>query len=240
MRRKRIAARSVNQERWVLSYADFVTLLFALFVVMFVSAETSHDKARQISMAVDQALQGKRASHTKSKSTETKKPPDWVNDLLPSFHLLQREFASEIQSSKIKISLENRGLVISMREAAFFPPGDDQINSETLPAFQKLATVLQGLPNPVRMEGHTDSVPIHNGRYRSNWELSTARALAVLNLMEQSFAISRHRLSAAGYADTAPAESNESDLGRSRNRRVDVVVLTGSGVAGQPTVKLAQ
>jgi chemotaxis protein MotB len=86
----------------------------------------------------------------------------------------------------------------------------------------------------VRLEGHTDSVPIHNSRFRSNWELSAARSIALLTLLTDEYGVSHERISIAGYADTTPVASNETDDGRTRNRRVDVVILNETGSQGEP------
>ena len=138
---------------------------------------------------------------------------------------LSGELKDEIKTGKIQMRLETRGLVISLREAAFFSSGDDAIRAESLPSIEKMANVLQGLPNPVRLEGHTDSVPIHNSRFRSNWELSAARSIAMLEVLSKRFGISAGRFAVAGYADTIPVDSNDTDEGRAHNRRVDIVVV---------------
>ena len=216
-RRRNITAARANHERWMMSYADFVTLLFALFVVMFASSEANTDKAKRVSEAVEQALGVVSIPHG---------DPKLEPGLSASFHQLQKQLAPEIQTGKVKMSLQQRGLVVTLNEAGFFKPGDDAIQPDSLPAFKKLAGALRILPNPIRLEGHTDSVPIHTQRFRNNWDLSTARSLAVLALLEENYDIPRGRLSAAGYADTVPLESNESDAGKSHNRRVDLVVLS--------------
>jgi chemotaxis protein MotB len=89
----------------------------------------------------------------------------------------------------------------------------------------KIANALRDLPNPVRLEGHTDSIPIHNEHFRSNWELSAARAIAMLELFCGQYGLPRNRFAIAGYADTVPVDSNETPTGRTHNRRVDVVIL---------------
>jgi chemotaxis protein MotB len=225
IRRTRKTAEAVNRERWMISYADFVTLLFAFFVVLFASSAADTDKAKRVSEAVERALGGGVADRIHIKPEP---------DLTSSLRVLENQLAPEIRAGKLKMTLQQRGLVVTLSDAGFFKPGDDMIEPSSYPAFEKLAAALHKLPNPVRLEGHTDSVPIHTPRFRSNWELSTARALAVLTLLEETYAIERGRLSAAGYADTVPVESNATENGKARNRRVDLVILSGSGMAGQP------
>jgi chemotaxis protein MotB len=130
--------------------------------------------------------------------------------------------------------MEARGLVVSFTQAALFPSGEDVVSSEAYEGLAKVAEAIKKIPNPVRLEGHTDSVPIKTARFRSNWELSTARSIALLELVCTRFGTPRERMSVAGYADNAPLDSNESEKGRARNRRVDIVILNEQGVMGEP------
>jgi len=130
--------------------------------------------------------------------------------------------------------LDQRGLVISLREAAFFASGDDTINAGGFPIIEKIARVVSTLPNPLRLEGHTDSVPIHNSRFRSNWQLSVARSIAMLELLHDRHQFPTERMSVAGFAENAPTDTNETEQGRAHNRRVDVVVLSAEALTGEP------
>jgi chemotaxis protein MotB len=253
MARSKKPAAHENHERWLVSYADFITLLFAFFVVMFASSQGDKTKAKQVSDSVKEALEnggvptavrelwggtvddkgkgnalirGPGGAKKAEKEAEVKPDiPPVSAELLPSMEYLSGELKDEIKTGKIQMRLETRGLVISLREAAFFSSGDDAIRAESLPSIEKMANVLQGLPNPVRLEGHTDSVPIHNSRFRSNWELSAARSIAMLEVLSKRFGISAGRFAVAGYADTIPVDSNDTDEGRAHNRRVDIVVV---------------
>ena len=121
-----------------------------------------------------------------------------------------------------------------MREAAFFASGDDAVASTSFPMFAKIAAVVQPLSNQVRLEGHTDAIPIHNSRFRNNWGLSAARGIAVLELLCTRYAVSPARMAVAGYAENAPADTNETEEGRAHNRRVDLVLLTVEGQNSEP------
>ena len=134
----------------------------------------------------------------------------------------------------MRVSLEARGLVVSLQQATFFPSGEDAIDPATYPSLEKVATAIRQLPNPVRLEGHTDAMPIHTTRFRSNWELSAARAIAVLDLLTGRFQVPVQRLAVAGYAETIPIASNETEQGRSRNRRVDIVILSRQQLVNEP------
>jgi chemotaxis protein MotB len=251
-----------NHERWLVSYADFITLLFAFFVVMFATSQTDKAKAQQVSDSVKKALNGESFSSmvkvilggaidTKGQGnaemrgpggakravkTSNEKPQAQIVELLPSLDILSKELEQEIKAGKMQISMGARGLTISFTQAALFPSGEDVIAKETYPSIQKIANAMKQIPNPVRMEGHTDAVPIHNSRFRSNWELSAARSIALLELFT-SFDVSRERLSIAGYADTAPVEANDTEQGRAKNRRVDIVILNETGLKGEPERK---
>ncbi len=257
-RKKQVAHE--NHERWLVSYADFITLLFAFFVVMFASAQKDKGAAKAVSDSVREAIaHGQlsnavatalgRGRHENSKpptnvervKISANQPPQMGNpanehpeDLGKSMQKLQKGLDAELKSGKVNLTLEARGLVISLREAAFFASGDDTVQPASLPILQKIADVMRELPNSVRLEGHTDAVPIHNSRFRSNWELSTSRAIAMLDLLEKHFQIPESRLCVAGYAENAPSDSNDSEEGRAHNRRVDVVLLSAEGQASEP------
>jgi chemotaxis protein MotB len=134
----------------------------------------------------------------------------------------------------MQISMGVRGLTISFQQAAIFSSGDDVILSGAYASIRKIAMALNRVPNPARLEGHTDSIPIHNTRFRSNWELSAARGIALLEMLSSQYDVPRDRLSIAGYADTAPLEDNDTEQGRARNRRVDIVILNETGLQGEP------
>lgn len=258
MARAKKHAEHANHERWLVSYADFITLLFAFFVVMFATSQTDKAKAKQVSESVKEALEnggvsaavheimggtvdekgkgnaqmrGPGGAEKKDKKDEKKdekkevKPRPDEAELLPSLQYLNSQLKDEIKSGKIEMRLEQRGLVISLREAAFFPSAGDTVEPGSLPSLQKVAGVLQGLSNPVRLEGHTDSVPIHTARFHNNWELSAARSIAMLGVLSGKFNIPSERFSVTGYADTNPVAPNDTDQGRARNRRVDIVIL---------------
>jgi chemotaxis protein MotB len=249
---RRTAHAHENHERWMVSYADFVTLLFAFFVVMFASTQADKGKARQVSASVREALAHGQVSdailnvlgrgrHDKDKHVQPdafEAPPVSALagpvDLTRSVATLSRILDTELRAGKVELKLEARGLVISLRESGFFASGEDVVSPSSFAAIEKIAEVIQGLPNPVRLEGHTDSVPIHNSRFRSNWELSAARAIAMLEILASRYQISRARMAVAGYAENAAADTNDTDEGRAHNRRVDLVLLTVEGLRREP------
>jgi chemotaxis protein MotB len=249
-----------NHERWLVSYADFITLLFAFFVVMFASSQGDKAKAQAVSDSVKEALEGGElaavVSHLLGGAKEdrgkgnaqmrgpggaAKAQPQAVKDgiiaeLLPSLESLTKDLKEEIAAGKVRVNLEPRGLVITLHEAAFFPSGEDTVSPSSYASLEKVASGIRKLPNPVRLEGHTDSVPIKNSRFRSNWELSAARGIAMLDLLSTRFEISQDRMAISGYADIAPVAPNETEEGRRRNRRVDIVILNELGLTGEPAL----
>ena len=157
-----------------------------------------------------------------------------LTELTPSLKSLTNALEEEIKQGKVSINLEPRGLVVSLKEAAFFPPAGDVIKPSAYPIIGKIAASAGKLRNRVLLEGHTDAMPISNDRFRSNWDLSAARAIAMLNLLSGRFELPAGRLSVAGYADTVPLADNATAEGRQQNRRVDVVFLNESMSKSQP------
>jgi chemotaxis protein MotB len=262
MARRKKHAEHENHERWLVSYADFITLLFAFFVVMFASGQTDKSKAKQVSESVKEALENggispaiaailggtiedKGVGNAQRKGpggSEAKSDPrreGSVQELGPALAKLTALLKSDIASGKIQVDLQARGLVVSLREAAFYASGDDQVLPHSFAMVEKLAAVVKTLPNPMRLEGHTDSVPISNARFRSNWELSAARGIRMLELLEARYGISAARMGVAGYADTIPVATNDTPEGRAKNRRVDVVLLNARGMQTEPAAKQA-
>ena len=245
-----------NHERWLVSYADFITLLFAFFVVMFASSQTDKSKARQVSEAVEKALkegssvsipqavakvlggtvddkgQGNAQMHGPGGAQKAAKEdrPE-VMELGVSLKTLSTQLSDEIKAGKVEVSMTPRGIVVSLKQAAFFPSGADAVDPATFTTMSKVAGALKDVSNPVRIEGHTDAQPIHTARFRSNWELSAARSIAIMELLSSRFEIARDRLAIVGYADTVPVAENDTPEGRARNRRVDLVILNNYAIA---------
>lgn len=246
-----------NHERWLISYADFITLLFAFFVVMFASSHADQKKAKQMSASVKEAIEQGSMPKALMEMLGRKRPPGTddprkaskdvsaeemaadpamaaIADLMPSLQSLTNALKNEIDGGKVSINMEPRGLVVSLKEAAFFPPAGDSIQGEAYPIIGKIAESALKLPNKILLEGHTDSTPIHNERFRSNWDLSAARAIAMLNVLAEKFSVPRGRMSVSGYAENVPVSDNETPEGRQKNRRVDVVFLNAFGAESQP------
>ena len=237
-------------------------MLFAFFVVLYANSKTDTQQARQIAQAFRDAVGSEKLTRALARliGQDTPLPPESriheqlaesisakagdgpgsrSEQLLPSMKRLKKDLAKELQDGRLEIRMERRGLVISLRESSFFPSGDKTVLPAARHSLELIARSLQPLPNSMRLEGHTDAVPIHNARFRSNWELSAARSIALMELFTEDLNLPRDRLSIAGFADTAPVATNETPEGRARNRRVDIVVLTVEGAAGEPAPYVA-
>jgi len=207
-----------RKDRWLLPYADFITLLFAVFVMMY-AMEKARDKQRIVEVRQQRAA--------------AVPPPPVVLPLpsrLPSEESsllgdLRTNLGVESRDGFLTLSADLRGVVIALNDLTLFKPGEARIDASAETSFDTIGRVLSRYPNRILLEGHTDSVPIHNARFRSNWELSTARSMAVMELLERSPDMPASRFSIGGSADNSPVTADSSEPGRARNRRVEIVVL---------------
>ncbi|HZY63506.1 MAG TPA: flagellar motor protein MotB [Edaphobacter sp.] len=235
----------VNHERWLVSYADFITLLFAFFVVLFASSQTNKAKQSQLSAAMQAAFSPLGVFEAHSKTPPLSKgqgtPVNVTAAVVPlplqqaavknaeeTEKLLNRLLTEQVKAGHIPpgsvtMRITPDGLVISLHEFGFFPSGSADVRASSIPLLTSLARALPA--GPLRIEGHTDNVPIHNTQFATNWELSTARATSIARLMLESGKIDPANLSAAGYAEYHPVASNSTAEGRARNRRVDIILL---------------
>ena len=242
MRRKKLVHTHANHERWIVSYADFVTLLFAFFVVMFATANSDKGKVRAVSEAIKSALDQSESSKVQEVIREAftaaeKQPPEakkTLGELVPTLTLLQKQLRDEIGRGEVALRMEPRGLTISFKQAALFDSGEASLKGSSFSAMGKVANAMLEIPNQVRLEGHTDNVPIHTGHFQNNWELSSARSIAVLQVMTEKFNVPVRRLAVSGYADIAPVATNDTEEGRMKNRRVDIVILSMLASKSEP------
>jgi chemotaxis protein MotB len=232
-RRRRQVAHS-SHERWLVSYADFITLLFAFFVVLYASSQVDKRKAGRLAVAIQSAFQDlgsfsasaaqiplRPAAQPAPEASDDASDPD-----LSILHSqLQEALGREIAMDEIALHETPDGIVISMREFGFFESGSGALKASALPTLDRIASLLAVRTYKLRVEGHTDNVPIHTAHFASNWELSTTRATEVVRLLMLRYRFDPGRLAAAGYAQYHPLASNDSEKGRALNRRVDIVVL---------------
>jgi chemotaxis protein MotB len=240
--RARIHRSRVTHDRWLVSYADFITLLFSFFVVLYAFSRAGHEQQSQLPGSIDSAFKTlsilSSSSSAQSAGRETPalpfnivmgenvlSPAEVQRDLKRIQRDLTQRLSNQVALHTVAIKMGRDGLVISLREAGFFSSGSATPHPEAIPTLRQIAASLAGTPYDLRVEGHTDNVPIHTAQFGSNWELSATRATNIARLLIELHAIPPDRLSAAGYAEFHPADSNDTPQGRANNRRVDLVVL---------------
>jgi chemotaxis protein MotB len=194
-----------NTDRWMVSYMDVLTILLIFFV------------AAAAKSAMPNPTEAKSATPTPI-AEKTPPPPEPL--LEP-----QRKLAS----LGLDLKMEPRGLVISLPQTILFGSGDDKIGPQARATVEQIAAVLREIPNRVSLIGHADAVPIHNRRFRNNWELAAARSLRLLELLEGDCGIEESRLSVSSYSSFDPKDSNATPDGRASNRRVEIVILEEPG-----------
>ncbi|MGC2162236.1 MAG: flagellar motor protein MotB [Silvibacterium sp.] len=247
MSRRRRNKPHMNHERWLVSYADFITLMFAFFVVLFATSQADKQKQAEVSQAINQAFRtlglfppSKIDPHAKAFAVSSEQSAAPVNivlgdelaaspavkqDLKRIEHELQGKLSNQIAQHVVALHIGRDGLVISLREAGFYNSGSATPHLSSMSSLDAIAETLKASPYDIRIEGHTDNVPIHTSQFDSNWELSTARATRLARLFIERHGFQPARLSASGYAEYHPVASNATVEGRSENRRVDIIVL---------------
>ncbi len=255
-RRKKQAAHA-NHERWLVSYADFITLLFAFFVVLYASSQVDNKKVAQVAAAIQGGFQqmgvfsgtapgpAVLAENAPPASGAPQAPsrPELarvVNDLsgkrstggysgVPLSAIkkqLEEVLGEELQKHQVDLRVTPGGLVVSLREVGFFNSGEAALLPLAEPTLAHVAAALRDRNFEMRVEGHTDDVPIHNSTYRSNWDLSTARATEVVTMLVTRYNFNPEQISVAGYAQYHPIASNDTEEGRRKNRRIDLVIVS--------------
>ncbi len=229
-----------NLERWLLTYADLITLLLAFFIVMYSMSKIDAKKFGQMTEALNTILRGRGTSVLKGQANFTNLDGGGgamkIGDLMVIQEKINKMAAERGLGDKIKASMEKRGLIIHISESAFFDLGSADLKPQALDVLNIITDMLLEIPNDVRVEGHTDNTPIKYGkRYPSNWELSVTRATNCVRYMIDSRKFPPMKISALGYSEYRPIATNDTEVGRSRNRRVDIVVLSWDSKKDEPS-----
>jgi len=254
MARRKKTEEKENHERWMVSYADFVTLLFAFFTCLYAISSVDATKMSQMvasmkvsfggqifdgnssTMSLDKNGAGSTVSVASSllpedaaKNAKTRSKSKVIlsgeADMGRFKRTIEGLLSEEIKSNQVRVYLERRGVVISLGENGNFDSGSDVIRPDGLATLDTIATSLATIGNHIRVEGHADNVPINTPRFPSNWHLSTARATTVITRMVNNFGMSPELMSPSGYGEHHPIAPNDTAEGRAKNRRVDIVVL---------------
>lgn len=225
IRTRRSTRRHENVDRWLLTYADMITLLVALFIMLYSMSAVNQEKFGALASSMRREFQAL-PEHNGGKVVGTGNVVDPIEQQVVYLQQFLREKGLQTQ---VLVRHEERGLVISLlSDGTLFDLGSADLKPSARQVLDRVAEVLRAVPNPVLIEGHTDNLPIRTVQYPSNWELSAARAARVLRYLVQKGGIPAERLIAVGYADTRPLVPNSSPANRAQNRRVDIAVLKTS------------
>lgn len=225
-------------ETWLIPYADMLTLLLALFIVMFAMSQLDKAKIAKASEQFNIIFSGgaglANSGGSGSAMIESYKDPseeapskgaieeDKMNEVKEK---LEQEIESKGYSDKVKVVLDKEGLEISMQDVILFNSGDADVLSQASPLLEQISKMLAGLDNNIRVTGHTDNKPISNSKFRSNWDLSAMRAINVMNFMSNVGGIPPQRLAIQAYGEYMPKYDNSTEAGRAKNRRVEISIV---------------
>ncbi|KQQ87999.1 flagellar motor protein MotD [Massilia sp. Leaf139] len=225
-----------SHERWLISYVDFITLLFAFFVVMYAISVVNTGKYKALSDALGDAFGGRpevpQASSTieqlpltsiiaRKRAEAARRERERLNTLARE---LNASLAPLIQNGQVRVTQTARGVTVEINAKVLFEEGQAALGGEARTTLGTVASLLKGEPHAIEVEGHTDNLPIANPAFPSNWELSSARASSVVRLFIDS-GVAEGRLTAVGHAANRPLAPNTDEAGRARNRRVAVTIL---------------
>jgi chemotaxis protein MotB len=238
------ASSQTGHTRWMVPYADLLTLLLGFFVVLFAASRVetpSHAVTSMESKAAQQDVisdPAQSASQSQGQDEATAQTGPETSDETTLAEKLERDMQSAKAMPGVEIRQQERGLVISLKDSILFAPGSAELSPQARSTLDRLATQLStamgGEMRPIRVEGHTDNMPITTAQYPSNWELSTARATNIVRYLIAGHHFPSEQLSAAGYGEFKPVENNSSIEGKQKNRRVDIVVLSADAARREP------
>lgn len=241
MARKKKPEEHENHERWLVSYADFITLLFAFFVVMYALSSVNEGKYKILSDSLNTAFRNITQSPAGQIVVITQgapplpvpvaRPDKAADEAKLKQRNKMRNMAKEIMDAlaplvkqgKVRVLETSRGVTVEINDSILFAPGQARLEPLSVNALQAVAAVVADSEFPITIEGHTDNVPINTPQFPSNWELSAVRATTVLRLFADS-GVNAERLTAIGYGEQRRVESNDTVEGRARNRRVTILI----------------
>ncbi len=227
-RKKRKIFHHDNTDRWLLTYADLITLLLAFFIVMYSMSRLDAKKFGEVTAELQAVLKGGNNAVLRFKDKQSSKGHGVlkIGKLKMLQQLIDKKFEQVDKQKKIKTEITERGLVVHIMETALFDEGSEKLRNAALNVLDLIYAEIKDTKNHIRIEGHTDDRPIKNVNFTSNWELSVARATSVVEYFVESHNFPAERISALGYGEFRPMVPNTSIENRAQNRRVDVVILT--------------
>lgn len=236
MKKRGAEPQKENHERWLITYADLITLLLIFFVVMYTLSKIDANKYYAIASSLAKTMGGSQSimesgGPSMVPGASESKELDTVMENLEQQNMekIKRQIQEYVDqnglSGKVTVSIEERGVVVSFQDVVLFSLGVAELNPSSRDIVDKVGAILRQTPNYIRVEGHTDNLPIRTSKFPSNWELSLARSASVVHRLIEFSDIPPDRLSATGYGEYRPRMSNDTDATRQQNRRVDIVVL---------------
>lgn len=252
-----------NHERWLVSYADFITLLFAVFVTLYAMSQTDKQKVEALVASMKESFGNIKTGASAEKvniveGTDIRMIPSIRPEILTpgkggddqgihrkrgyaeakDFQEIKAKIDESLKKSgsedKVSVGITERGLVVTLKEAGFFDSGSSDVKKNSYNLLANVAEALMDYSNPIRVEGNTDNVPISSRFYRSNWELSTARSANIIHYLIDYYGFAPEKISAVGYGEYRPIASNDDKIGRMKNRRVDIVLLASTKEGREP------
>ncbi|HOV89706.1 MAG TPA: flagellar motor protein MotB [Syntrophorhabdaceae bacterium] len=219
-----------NLERWLLTYADLITLLLAFFIMMYTFSKQDAQKYEEVSAYLKAIFSGGAGIKQKGALTGTQNVELLTGKAL--LEALKEKINNELEAiageselkNSINIFTDERGVVIRIMDRAFFDEGKADLKKGARDALDKISYVIKGIKNHIRIEGHTDNTPISKGEFKSNWELSVRRATEVVRYLIEKGPILPERISAAGYAEFRPLVNNDTPENKALNRRVEIII----------------
>ncbi|MEW5899701.1 MAG: flagellar motor protein MotB [Bacillota bacterium] len=249
MKRPTGKAKYGSMERWLITYADMITLLLIFFIVMYTISRVDIQKFQHLAESLSRVMGGgtmvfQELGPALTPGISGLEPQETLEDLADKAEMenIRRQLVSFLEktglAAKISVISEERGIVLSFQEEVLFKIGSAELTPQAKEIIAKIAPILMKTPNFIRIEGHTCDIPIHNALYKSNWELSSARALATVQELIRGSGFPPQRLAAVAYGEYRPRVPNDSEANRQQNRRVDIVILRskykGSEAGGAP------
>jgi len=258
-----------NHERWLITYADLITLLMIFFILMYTMSQVDARKYAAVANSLSVVLTGQALSVLETQGPslvegisgqqmpegpgaapaqqgELDEVKRMIAEFIKTKDMEANQDASQGNAAVTKLSdhiivyEQERGLVISFKDTLLFASASDQLTPRAQQIIQEVGKSLVGLPNYIRVEGHTDDVPINTSKFPSNWELSALRASNVVHVLNEDVGIPAERLSIIGYGEYRPLVANEDTVSRSMNRRVDIVILKKKYDYFEPVVNQSQ
>ena len=224
---------------WMTSYGDMVTQILIFFVMLFTFSSIDAARFKELAISLQSAFKGGVGvlEGGQSITVETLGPARAnLAQLTEAMNQIMNVVESSGLKGAVETSIDERGLVISIKDSTFFDLGKADLKPRSIEILNKIGVTLKDLPNQIRVEGHTDNLPINTPQFPSNWELSTARATTVVRYLVEKVGLSPNKMSAAGYGEFRPLYPNDTEEHRARNRRVDIVVLLEEASKGEPFI----